>query len=104
MDGAFYGRASLVTELERRLPKLTVQQVNSAIKKHLQPRHLCVAVVTADGETFRDDVLSRKPSPPHYDTAGTPQEILQEDKLIEVYPLRVNPDRVRVVHAEQMFE
>jgi zinc protease len=104
MDGAFYGRSSLGTELDRRLPEITREQVNAAIKKYLQPRHLCVAVVTQDAESFRDGVLSRRPSPLHYDTQGTPPEILQEDKLIDVYPLPVNRDRLRIISADQMFE
>jgi zinc protease len=104
MDGAFYGRASLVTELARQLPTLTREDVNAAIKKHLQSKNLSIAVVTGDAKSFRDAVLSGIPSPLHYDTEGTPQEILDEDKLIEAYPLRVNNDRVRIVLVEQMFE
>jgi zinc protease len=104
MDGAFYGRASLVTELDRRLPTLTREQVNAAIRKHAQSKNLSVAVVTREAEPFRDAVLSGKPSPLHYDTEGTPADILDEDKLIEVFPLRVNRDRVRIVPVESMFE
>jgi zinc protease len=104
MDGAFYGRASLVTELDKRLPTMTHEQVNTAIKKHVQSKNLSVAVVTRDAESFRDAVLSGKPSPLHYDTEGTPADILDEDKLIEAFPLRVNHDRVRILPVERMFE
>ena len=38
IDGEFYGRKDLVTELADRLPKLTVDQVNAAIRKHLENR------------------------------------------------------------------
>jgi len=104
LDGSFYGRESLVTELDRRLPQLTREQVNAAIRRHLQAKDLCVAVVTRDAEKLRDAVLSGQRSPLRYDTEGTPKEILDEDKLIEAYPLRINRDRVRVVPAEAMFE
>ena len=36
IDGQFYGRKDLVTELAERLPKLTVEQVNAAVRKHLK--------------------------------------------------------------------
>ncbi len=104
MDGSFYGRESLVAELDRRLPQLTRDQVNAVIRRHLQAKNLCVAVVTRDAAKLRDAVLSGEPSPLRYDTEGTPAEILHEDNLIEVYPLRINRERVRVVPADAMFE
>ena len=44
------------------------------------------------------------PTPITYDTAGTPPEILAEDKLIEKFPVPLNKDAVRVVPVDQMFE
>lgn len=104
MDGQFYGRDDLVTELEQRLPALTLDQVNAAIKKHLQPKNLAVAVVTDDGARFRDTVLLGKATPLIYDTQGTPPEILAEDKEIEAWPLKINQAKLRVVPAGEMFE
>jgi zinc protease len=104
MDGVFYGRASLVDELERRLPNLTREQVNAAIKKHLQSKNLSIAVVTQDATKFRDTLLSGQPSPLHYDTSGTPDSILAEDKKIESHPLNINRDRLRIIDANKMFE
>jgi zinc protease len=104
MDGAFYGRDSIVAELDRRLPAMTREQVNAAIRRHLDASNLAVAVVTRDAEAFRDAVLSGNPSPLVYDTEGTPADVLEEDKLIEVYPLKVNRERVSIVPVDQMFE
>jgi zinc protease len=104
MDGSFYGRDDLVAELEKRLPTLTLEQVNAAIKKHLQPKNVAVAVVTDDGAKFRDTILSGEATPLVYDTQGTPPEILTEDKEIAVWPLNVNKDKLRIVPAGEMFE
>jgi len=104
MDGNFFGRSSLVAELDRRLRTLTREQVNAAVKKHLQAKNLSIVIVTRDAETIRDELLAGISSPLHYDTEGTPQEILDEDKLIETYPLRFNADRVRTIPIERMFE
>lgn len=104
MDGKFYGRDDLVTELGKRLPTLTLQQVNAAIKKHLQSKDLAVAVVTDNGARFRDSILSGEATPLVYDTQGTPPEVLAEDKEIAVWPLNVNRDKLRIVPVQQMFE
>ena len=94
-DGQFYDRASLVDELARRLPTMTREQVNAAIRKHLQAKNLAVAIVTDDGARLREQLLSGQPTPLVYDTEGTAADILAEDKEIEVWPLAINVERLR---------
>ena len=48
IDGEFYGRNDLVTELAERLPKLTVDQVNAAVRKHLKTDGMKIAIVAHD--------------------------------------------------------
>ena len=43
-------------------------------------------------------------TPITYDTAGTPAEILAEDKIIEKFPLPVKADKVKVVPVDELFE
>jgi len=104
LDGQFYGRTSLVEELGRRLPTMTREQVNAAIRKHLQAANVAVAVVTDDGARLRDQLTSGKPTPLVYDTAGTPADILAEDKAIESWPLKINEQRLRIVPAKDLFQ
>jgi zinc protease len=104
LDGQFYGRASLVDELARRLPSMTREQVNAAIRKHLQAKNLAVAIVTDDGARLREQLLSGKPTPLVYDTEGTAADILAEDKEIAVWPLAFNVERLRVVPAKELFQ
>jgi len=103
-DGKFYGRKSLVEELADRLPTMTREQVNEAIRKHLQADNLAVVLVTDDGARVKEQLLSGKPSPLVYDTQGTPPEILEEDKIIESWPLKINVERLKIVPAEELFE
>ena len=103
MDGQFYGRDDLVTELADRLPKLTVEQVNAAVRRHLKTPGLegrdrhpatpprCATLLT-----------SGKPTPITYDTQGTPEDVLAEDKLIAAFPLK--DVSVKIVPVEEMFE
>ncbi|HEY4312362.1 MAG TPA: pitrilysin family protein [Pirellulales bacterium] len=104
LDGQFYGRASEIEELSRRLPNITREQVNAAIRKYLQAKNVSIAVVTDDAARFRDQVLSGKPTPLVYDTAGTPPDILEEDKEIEAWPLPIPASNIRTVPAKDLFE
>jgi zinc protease len=91
-----------VTELAERLPKLTVEQVNAAVRKYLKSDGFKVAIVARDAGALRDMLVSGKPTPISYDTQGTPEEVLAEDKLIAVYPLK--GVSVKIVPVERMFE
>jgi zinc protease len=102
MDGAFYQRDDLVTEFARRLPKLTVDQVNDAVRRHLRRPGIRVAIVAQDAATLRDALLSGKPTPITYDTQGTPESVLTEDKEIAGFPLK--DVKVKVVPVAEMLE
>jgi zinc protease len=105
LDGAFYGRKGIVEELEERLPALDVRQVNEAVRRHVSADAAFVAVV-ADPEgapAFLDRFASNAPSPIVYDTETAP-DVLDEDREIAAFPLRVAGARARVVPAEAMFE
>lgn len=102
MDGAFYGRDDLVSELASRLPKLTVEQVNDAVRRHLKSPGMRVAIVTRDAKALGDILQAGKPTPITYDTQGTPESILSEDKKIESFPLR--DVRIKIIPVGEMFE
>ncbi|MDR3621941.1 MAG: pitrilysin family protein [Paludisphaera borealis] len=102
VEGRRYGRKDLIAELAERLPKLTVEQVNAAVRKHLKPPGMKVAIVDLSPDDLRRVLMSGDQTPITYDTQGTPENILAEDKQIAVFPL---PSvRVRIVPASQMFE
>jgi zinc protease len=102
IDGEFYGRRDVVSELAERLPKLTVLAVNAAVRKHLKTGGIKVAIVAKDAAALREALTSGKPSPITYDTKGTPDDILSEDKEIAAFPLKELS--VKIVPVERMFE
>jgi zinc protease len=102
LDGTFYDRDDIVAEFARRLPKLTVEQVNAAVRRHLKRPGIKVAMVAQDAAALRDLLQSGKPTPITYDTQGTPANVLADDKAIEAFPLK--DVRVKIVPASQMFE
>jgi zinc protease len=102
MEGRIYGRDSLVDEIQRRLPKLTVEDVNAAVRKHLKVSGMDVAIVTQDAQGLAALLKSGQPTPIAYDTAGTPERVLAEDKVIERFPL--GDVTVRILPASDLFD
>ena len=102
MDSRFFDTGFFVDEIRTRLESLTVDEVNAAIRRHLQADNLAVAIVTRDAGAFRDELLSGEPSAVTYN-AEVGEAILAEDEAIKPYPLAINADRVRVVPVGEMF-
>ncbi|HKP11175.1 MAG TPA: pitrilysin family protein [Blastocatellia bacterium] len=103
LDSRYYGIPGFADYVRGQLAKLTLADVNRAIKKYLQPDNVKIVVVTKDAQAFKDAAVSNKPSPISY-TSPPPKEILEEDKLIESYRLNFNPRRVEVVPVAQVFQ
>ena len=103
IDALIYGK-DIITELKARLPKMTKAQVDRAIRKHLDPRRLTLAIVSDKATALRTELLSGKPTPMSYDTKDTPAEVLARDKSIEGFPLPFTPSRVKIVPAGVVFE
>ncbi|MCA1613851.1 MAG: hypothetical protein LC800_06825, partial [Acidobacteria bacterium] len=82
---------------------LTLEDVNRAIKEHLQTNRMRIVMVTKDGEGLRDAIVDNKPSPITYNSPK-PADILEEDKAIQTYPVNVQKERVRVVPIDQVFQ
>ena len=102
MDSAVYGGGDFVDEIAVRLPALTLDDVNAAIRRHLQADNLAVAVVTREAEAFRDALLANEPSPPAYNAEVT-EAIRAEDAEIEAYELPFTAERTRIVPVDEMF-
>jgi zinc protease len=105
IDAAVYGK-DVVAELQARLPKMKKAEVDRAMKKHWTIDNLAIAIVAGSGtgQALADKLVKGEPTPITYDTAGTPPEILDEDKVIEKFPVPIAKDAARVVPVDQMFE
>jgi zinc protease len=103
IDGLITGK-DLVKELQARLPRMTKAEVDKAVRKHLSLTGLSIAIVADHAQQLADKLASDAPTPITYDTAGTPPDILAEDKIIEKFPVPIAKDAIKVVPVEQMFE
>src|ERR1041384_8080000 len=93
LDSKYYGLPSYNTMMKTALAKLTLADVNRAIKKYLASNSMTVGMITKDAEVLRKDILAGKTSPIKYN-AAPPQFILDEDKTIQDYKINVTPANV----------
>jgi zinc protease len=101
LDSRYYGIGEFNGFFKDAIAKLTVEDVNRAIKKHMRSTDLDVVVITKDAAAFRRAMQSGAPSTIQY-ASPPPKEILDEDKLIGRYPLDLGD--VRIVQADTIFE
>jgi zinc protease len=103
LDSSYYGIKDFPTYMREQLAKLTLADVNRAIKLYLKSNAMRIAIVTKDGAGLRDAIVNNKPSPITYN-APKPKEITDEDKIIEAYRIKVRPADVTIVPAEKVFQ
>ncbi len=84
------------------IPTLKLAEVNAAIKKHLRPDRMWIAMVSEQADSLAAQLASGAPSPMKY-ASPKPDEVLAEDKTIEAYPLALRRDRIQVVPVDGMF-
>ena len=103
LDSSYYHIPDYVTYMREQLAKLTLEDVNNAIRKHLKSDAMRVVIVTKDAEGLREAIINNRPSPITYNSPK-PKEITDEDKLIEAYKINVKPEDVVIVPVEKVFE
>jgi zinc protease len=104
IDDRFYGiEGSHLDNMRDIIGSLTIEDVNGAIKRHLDPSNLKIVISTGEPEKLRDAIVGEAPSPMTY-ASPKPQTVLDEDKEIETHPLGVDAERVTIVAVEEMFE
>lgn len=105
IDSRFYGiddGGNYIEYFRKKIQNLTLDQVNRAIKKHIQFENIKFAIVTQNAEQMKDDLLKNVSSPITYSTPKS-QEILDGDKEIANFPLIVRADKIRIVKVDDMF-
>lgn len=107
LDSKFYGRKDYIKEMDNLLAKLTVDDVNKAVKKYWQTDNMFVTVVTDKSETeeLKNSLLNNTPSPMSYSNAvktGLPKDVLDEDDKVADFKLNVKS--VDIVDSKDTFK
>ena len=107
MDSRMYGRENYIKELGSSLEKLTLDDVNNAIKKYMQIDNMKITIVTdvSEAEALAESLRNNSPSPMSYSNlvkAGLPEDVLDEDAATENFQLNIK--NVTVVDSKDTFK
>src|SRR5207247_6215138 len=103
LDSRYYQIADFPTYMREQLAKLTVEDVNRAIKQYLKSDAMRIAVITNDAAGLRGAILANRLSPITYNSPK-PKEITDEDKVIEAYKIVAKPGDVVIVPVDRVFQ
>jgi zinc protease len=82
--------------------ELTLDDVNAAIRTHLNSTNLKVAIVTDGAPALARVLLDNAPTPIEYESE-MPAAVLAEDEKIAAFPLSVSHDAVRILTLDDAF-
>ncbi len=102
LDARWYGTAECAAHVRDALAKLTRDEVNAAVRRHLSADDLSVVAVTKDARALADALRSGTASTVSYE-ADQPAALLEEDRRIGAMPLGISPERVRITPADEVF-
>ena len=103
IDSKYYGMPEYNEYLKSALAKLTVADVNRAVKKYLRADNVQIVGVGKDASGIKAAITSSAATPIHYNSPK-PQDLLDEDKKVEVWPLGLKPEDVTIVPVDSVFE
>ena len=103
LDDRFYGiQGSHLKKFRQMMKTLTLRDVNTAIKRQLQYGNMEIAIITKDARAFKDALVKDAPSPITYGTPK-PESVLNEDKEISVFPVKVKEENIKIVPVADLF-
>lgn len=102
LDSRFYEIGEYTSYMRSQLERLTVDDVNRAIRKHLNCKNLSIVMITKDAEGLRETLLKDDVSTMKYE-AAKPKELLEEDKIIGAMKLNIRPEKIKITKVEDVF-
>ncbi|MGZ7033055.1 MAG: insulinase family protein, partial [Thermoanaerobaculia bacterium] len=102
LDSWWYGIPDYTDYMRSQYAKLTRDDVNRAVKKHLSGKNLTVVIITKDAEGLKNTLVGDEFSQIKYE-AARPADIVDEDKIIGAYKLNIRPENVKIVPADDVF-
>ena len=102
LDSQWYGTPEFTKMMRDGLSRLTLDDVNAAMKRHLSAKNLSVVFITKDAAGLKNTLLSDAFSPIKYD-GNKPQALLDEDKVIGNMKLNIRPEAITITPAVKAF-
>jgi zinc protease len=103
LDDAFYGvEQPWIERLRTAWGALTADDVNAALRRHLDLDRLQIAAVHPEPAAFADDVAEGNPSPIAY-RAEVSESIRTEDEAIQAHPVGIEREHIHIIPVGEMF-
>ena len=103
IDGLYYGIPDYNTYVKNSLAKLTVKDVNEAISRHLRTDDIRIIAVAQNCEELKSKLSTNALSPMTYNSPK-PEEVMEEDKIVERWRIPLKPESIQIVPATSIFE
>jgi zinc protease len=102
LDSRWYGIPEFTRYMRDGLAKLTREDVNAAVKRHLSAKDLSFVIVAKDARALADALVADGASTVKYE-AEKPAALLEEDRAIGEARLGIRREAVRVTPASEVF-
>jgi zinc protease len=103
LDSRYYQIENFNEYMKKALAKLTLKDVNKAIKKHLKTENMRIVMITKDAEGLRDEIINNTPGVLKY-PVEKPKEIIAEDKIIATYKIPVKAENISITPIGEVFK
>ncbi|MBI2417519.1 MAG: insulinase family protein [Ignavibacteriales bacterium] len=104
LDDKFYGiKNGHIAMYREMMDKVTLEDVNNAIKKYLQDKNMAIAMICDNAAELKKNLASNVVSPMKY-TSPKADEILKEDELISTFKLPILEENIQIVKVDEMFK
>ncbi|MDQ6628464.1 MAG: insulinase family protein [Pseudomonadota bacterium] len=102
LDSQWYGTPEYTATMRTALSRLSLADVNAAIRRHFSGKNLSVVIVTKDGAAMKARLVADTFSGIKYD-GDQPAELLREDQAIGARKLGIRPQAVTVTPLAKVF-
>jgi zinc protease len=103
IDSLFYGIPDYKSYVRQGLAKLTVEEVNEAIRRRLKSDGIRIVAVAQDCDELKRRLAGNLFSQMKYNS-DKPEDVLEEDKIIERWRIALKPESIQIVPAASIFE
>lgn len=100
IDDLLYGTPNFLDSVRATISTATADDVQRALRKHLDPKSLNFVFVTKDADGLATALTSSAESPIEYPTPKPP-EVLEQDKALQRFPLPMKRERLKIIEATE---
>jgi zinc protease len=102
LDSRWYGIPEFTRYMREGLARLTRDDVNRAVRRHLSTENLSFVVITRDAKGLAEALVGDGISMVKYD-AEKPKLLLDEDRAVGAMKLGIRREAVRTTPVDEVF-